>query len=154
MSREHWHRLRGLREADNIYGHADALLSYAAYAAGLREVILDYPMRLYHIDHERNLTNLKEHKSHLPGEKVFSLPFIAVSIRGRLINLYTTLLFHTGYRFENCIKGIPTIHYLECVRMCREMVAHKRSYVLNNEDWGLGNESLEIINVRRADWDE
>ncbi len=38
--------------------------------------------------------------------------------------------------------------------MCQDMVAGKRSYIVNGEDWGLGKDSLEEFIINRAEWDK
>jgi hypothetical protein len=51
MAREHWFDLRGYPEWPIFSLHLDSLLCYAAHYAGLREVILQPPLRAYHIEH-------------------------------------------------------------------------------------------------------
>ena len=64
------------------------------------------------------------------------------------------LLFYTGYHFKLSIDGVPTRHYLEALRLCMAMLSGKTSYVLNGEDWGLGEEKLEEHALNVAEWDE
>lgn len=56
MHRDDWYRLGGYAEWEMFSLHLDALLCHAAHAAGVREVILREPMRLYHIEHGSGLT--------------------------------------------------------------------------------------------------
>jgi hypothetical protein len=51
MAREHWFALRGYPEWPIFSLHLDSLLCYAAHYAGLKEVILQPPLRAYHIEH-------------------------------------------------------------------------------------------------------
>ncbi|MDE3165080.1 MAG: hypothetical protein KGN36_04675 [Acidobacteriota bacterium] len=51
MSRRAWCALRGYPEFPIWPTHLDALLCYTAYHAGFAEVILEDPMRVYHIEH-------------------------------------------------------------------------------------------------------
>jgi hypothetical protein len=51
MAREHWDDLRGYAELDLFSMHLDSLLCCAAHHAGVREKVLDEPMRIYHIEH-------------------------------------------------------------------------------------------------------
>lgn len=51
MAREHWDDLRGYAELDLFSMHLDSLLCCAAHHAGVREKVLDQPMRIYHIEH-------------------------------------------------------------------------------------------------------
>ena len=51
LDRTSWHALRGYREADFVGYHCDSLLGFAAYTAGMREIILER-LRMYHIEHD------------------------------------------------------------------------------------------------------
>jgi hypothetical protein len=50
MAREHWEVLRGYPEFETFSMNIDAMLSYMADAAGVRERVLDFP--IYHLEHE------------------------------------------------------------------------------------------------------
>lgn len=52
-SREHWFAMRGYPEL-TTHSFADAFACVQAAAAGLREVVLQPPMRLYHQEHDRS----------------------------------------------------------------------------------------------------
>ena len=51
LSREDWNTVRAYPEFPIWPMHIDALLCYAAYHAGIREVVLRDPMRIFHIQH-------------------------------------------------------------------------------------------------------
>ena len=51
LSREDWNTLRAYPEFPIWPMHIDALLCYAAHHAGIREVILRDPLRIFHIQH-------------------------------------------------------------------------------------------------------
>ena len=51
LDRASWHALRGYREEDFVGYHCDSLLAFAAYRAGIREVVLE-DMRVFHIEHD------------------------------------------------------------------------------------------------------
>lgn len=152
LSREWWHKLHGYNEIDIISAFADSILCYASYAAGVKEVVLKQPMRFYHIDHD-NKFNDRKLESPLPGEKILLSSAIPAGLSKKLMSFYQRFLFHTGYHFESRIDGIPTLPYLECIRMCQDMLSGKRPYIFNDENWGLGRESLEEFVINRADWD-
>ena len=152
MSKHYWHLLRGYREADFIGAYADTLLSYASYAMGVREVVLKNPMCLYHIDHDdKFVTTIKTEK--LPLEDWFFFSFLPVWLNKKLLGLYRRFLILMGYKIKSHARGIPTLEYGEARKMCREMVAGKRSYIFNDENWGLGQDSLEEFVISTADWD-
>lgn len=152
MSRHYWHLLRGYSEA-HIFAYGDGLFCYTAYAAGVKEVILNEPMRLYHIDHDGKFTD-KIKESALPFENWLSLPFLPTWFRKKIMALYRVFLRLIGYKFKSSVYGIPTLDYTEYRKMARDMVAGKRSYIFNDENWGLGQESLEEFVISTADWDK
>jgi hypothetical protein len=51
LSREDWFALRAYAEFPIWPTHLDSLFCYAAYQAGIREVILREPMRIFHVEH-------------------------------------------------------------------------------------------------------
>lgn len=51
LDRENWMKLRGYAEFDVYSMNLDSLSCWAAYKAGIREEILQDPIRMYHIDH-------------------------------------------------------------------------------------------------------
>src|SRR5581483_7026871 len=51
LSRRDWFRIRAYPELPVWPMHIDSLFCYAAYHAGIREVILRDPMRIFHIEH-------------------------------------------------------------------------------------------------------
>jgi hypothetical protein len=51
MTREDWFDLRGYAELEVFSFHLDSVLCFAAHHAGIREEVLQEPMRIYHIEH-------------------------------------------------------------------------------------------------------
>lgn len=51
MSRDNWDAIRGYSEFEMYSFHIDSLLCYAASLDGVEEVILEDPMRIYHMEH-------------------------------------------------------------------------------------------------------
>ncbi|MEW6400643.1 MAG: hypothetical protein AB1649_02525 [Chloroflexota bacterium] len=51
LSREYWERVSGYPEFPLRAMKLDGLLCYAAYYTGAKEIILNDPMRIYHLDH-------------------------------------------------------------------------------------------------------
>lgn len=90
MSKEAWDRFRGYPEVPPHYAYPDALC-FSPLAAGMRQVALQYPMCIYHQDHERGgpetgrplsdfeknkemyVRMLKDRKPWLPGGKNWGL---------------------------------------------------------------------------------
>ena len=153
MSKRYWHQLRGYREADIPSAYADGLLSFASYAAGVREVVLKEPLRLYHIDHSGKF-NERPQGSGLPFENRLSFPFLPKKCNNFILRLYRILLTSLGYKLKGSVDGIPTLHFAEYRKMARDIVAGKRPYIFNDESWGLGQETLEEYVINAADWDK
>lgn len=153
MSRRYWHQLRGYREADIPSSYADSLLSFASYAAGVREVIFKDPLCLYHIDHGGKF-NERPKGSGLPFENWLKFPFLPEKLNNFILRVDRILLTTFGYKLKGSENGIPTLHFSEYRKMARDMVAGRRPYIFNDENWGLGQDTLEehIINV--AKWDK
>ena len=153
LSKEWWHYLRGYSERDIVSAFSDSVLSYASFAAGVEEHILNVPMRLYHIDHENKFDD-RRREVRLPGDALLRFRLIPSKLRRKLFNLYERILFRGGYHFKMQVDGIPTQHFLESVRVSREMLAGRRSHVLNDDNWGLGDETLDEVTLNVAGWDD
>ena len=153
MSRHYWHLLCGYREADIPAAYVDSLLSYASYVVGVREVVLNSPMCIYHIDHD-NKFNERIKRAKLPFENWLSIPFLPAWFNNKIVGLYRRFLMLFGYKMKSSVQGVPTLDYAEYRKMCRDMVAGKRPYIFNDENWGLGQESLEEFVINAADWEK
>ena len=150
MSRHYWYLLRGYREVDIAASHVDSLLSYASYAAGVQEVFLADPMRIYHIDHDSKFSErLTEFQPQF--QKWASSTLRPGRTREKLANLYRKFV---GERYRCEIYGIPTLSYLKLRELCSNMIARKRPYIFNDEAWGLGKEKLPESVISRAKWDQ
>lgn len=51
LAREDWHRLRGYAEYEMYSFHIDSLFCHAAVADGVKEVYLNGPRRIFHLEH-------------------------------------------------------------------------------------------------------
>jgi hypothetical protein len=153
MSRYYWHLLHGYRDGDIISAYADSLLSFASYAAGVGEVVLKYPLCIYHIDHGEKFTD-KPQSSGLPLADKLSFSFLPKQWRDIIFRIYRIILTGLGYRLKGNINGIRTLHFSEYRRIAAEMVSGHRSYILNDENWGLRDDELEEFIINRAYWDD
>ena len=153
MSRHYWHLLRAYREGDIPSAHADALLSFASYAAGVREVVFKDPLCLYHIDHGYKF-NQRPHVSRLPFDNWLNFPFLPEKSNNFILRVYRILLTTFGYKLKGSENGIPTLHFSEYRKIARDMVAGKRPYIFNDETWGLGQDALEENVISAAGWDK
>ncbi|MBA7702078.1 hypothetical protein ES703_110832 [subsurface metagenome] len=153
MSRHYWHLLRGYREADIPSAYADGLLSFASYAAGVREVVFKDPLRLYHIDHSGKF-NERPTGSRLPFENRLTFTFLPKRFNNLILRAYRILLTTFGYKLKGSENGIPTLHFAEYRKIARDMVKGKRPYIFSDENWGLGQDSLEEYVISTAEWDK
>lgn len=153
MSRSYWHLLRGYREVDITSAYGDGLISFASYAAGIKEVVLKEPLRLYHIDHGGKF-NERTIGSGLPFENLLKLPFLPEKVNNFIVRVCRIFLTAFGYKLKGSIDGIPTLHFSEYRKMARDIVTGKSSYIFNDEDWGLGNETLQEYIINKAEWDK
>ena len=150
MAREAWHRIRGYREWDLPGAHCDSMVSYAAHAAGLEEIVLDGPCRLYHVEHDAGFG--ARLRRHLPRPVRFleAIP-LPLHVRNRVVGLLGRTL---RLRVTSEVRGIPTLDWRSGgLDLCRDLVAGRRPYALNDEHWGLGDTVLWEGTIRSAFWD-
>jgi len=121
-----------------------------AYAAGLAEVVLEEPMRLYHIDHDNKWGTRREEVGNWVY-KALSSSLIPRPLRD--VGLRVARRIMPGV-IRTELRGVRTLSTWEYHRLRREIVTGKRSYTYNDESWGLGNDSLEEYVITAAAWDE
>ncbi len=149
LARESFERLRGYREWDLPSAHCDSMLAYAAYGAGIREVLLQPPLHLYHIDHPEGLGSRIRRRP--PSALRVLEHVLPARIRNRAIG---ALGWALGWRVTSEVNGVPTLDWLDGgLEICRELAQGRRPPVLNDGDWGLGRESLPERTVARAAWE-
>ena len=153
LSKEHWQLLHGYPEIGLASGYSDGILCFMAYAAGVKEVVLNEPMRLYHIDHDDKFTERLK-RTRLPLENWLSFPFLPAWFNNKIIALYGRFARLIGNKTKSSVHGVPILDFTEYRKIARDMVAGRRSYIFNDENWGLGQESLEEFVISTADWDK
>ncbi len=156
MSKSFWHLLRGYREGDIIPKYTDGLLSYASYAAGVKEIVLADKMCIYHIDHGGKFNDRKEVKRPIIEQllALFFKPvrlFLPVFISKKIVFWGQKLI---GRKSKKRTAGIPTLDWLEYLDLARNIVSGKCPYIFNDENWGLAKENLPEFIVNRAFWDK
>lgn len=155
MSRKYWHLLRGYWESDIVGGFVDSILSYCSFSAGVKEVVLNDPLRIYHIDHSSNFNSRIKiyrpffHKTLSSCFNYFKF-IIPMKTRKKIIFSYHKAI---KKKSKSEILGTPVLDYIDYLDLAREIVSKKRSYVLNNKDWGLAKEVLSETIINVADWD-
>ena len=107
---------------------------------------------VYHIDHGSKFNEQLE-QGRFPLQDWLPVWFLPSVLKRKALSLYGMALTALGYRQQYLQRGIPTLHFNEYQKLCREMVAGKRPCVLNDEDWGGGQETFEEHVINRAEWD-
>jgi len=69
-----------------------------------------------------------------------------------ILGLLVYKLFPLKNKLEE--RGITSLSSAQSQNIILEMVKGKRSYIFNDENWGLGQESLEEFIINTADWDK
>jgi len=75
-------------------------------------------------------------------------------LNNKIVGAYRRLLLLSGYKIKSSVHGVPTLEFNDYLKKCHELVTGKRSYIFNDEAWGLGEESLEEFVVNSADWEK
>ena len=79
LSRNDWFALRGYPEFTNWPMHIDALFCYTAFHAGIEEVVLRDPMRIFHIQHRSGAgwspEGERERNARVAAKGVLQMPF-------------------------------------------------------------------------------
>jgi len=150
LSRERWHLLHGSPEIDIVSLYGDSILSYMAYLSGAKEIILHEPMRIYHMDHAARRIKSKS--------KLLTL-LVAIRMRFNWPDRLVHILRYLVYKVlppKNAldILGVPYLSPTEYESIVLDMIQGKRSIIYNDENWGLGQESLEEFVISTADWDK
>ncbi len=148
MARRHWLFFRGYREEDILAPYVDGLLSYASYAAGIKELVLNDPMRIYHINHRRDRFDKSGLDKSSLHEKLRSSKLAKWIYRQA-----KTLILRRRDNATQFINGIPALSYSGYQNICKDMLNGKRQYIFNDEKWGLGKEKLKETVLSRARWD-
>ena len=123
--------------------------TWQACAAGLEEIVLQPPLRVYHIDHSGGFSD-RLRRIPPPGLRWLEKLPLPARHRNRLISVLGRAF---GLPLRSEVKGIPTLDWSECIRLAREMVAGQRSPLFNGSDWGLGNDVLTEETLLRAAWE-
>ncbi|WP_156360800.1 glycosyltransferase family 2 protein [Dethiosulfatarculus sandiegensis] len=67
LAKEHWHTLMGYPELPLWSIYLDGIFVFMSHTAGLKQVVLQDPMRIYHIEHSMGWALDKEPAKHLPS---------------------------------------------------------------------------------------
>jgi len=151
FSKKQWYEIHGWPDLNNLGLCADRLLCYIAYMAGLKEKALKPPLCIYHVDHDSRWKKYGEHKSKAikSVKSILYKPlaegtFLKMFLRSTARNLYRLM-----YRFSNIENDIERrdldIRYLDLEHedILYDMLKKRRSYVYNDDTWGLPDDTFE-----------
>jgi len=159
FSKEHWHLINGYPELDNLGLASGELVCYMAYLSGLKQEILDDPMRIYHIDHQSRWRSLHRDKSfdfvkgkisHLNyNNKLRKLLRKIYVFKTKAFKFFVDIFYSLFGSFlkkhSSADKWDFNISYIEFKQRqtLRQMLKGKRSYILNNNNWGFPKENFK-----------
>ncbi len=159
FSKEYWERLHGYPEINNLGFSADVLLCYMAYLAGLEEKVLEKSMRVYHIDHDSRWRHLSRDRVYsffkdrvcdwigYPDKWKTLLRQIYI-FQNKFSNFFVNIFYSLFGSFlkkysdpESWDFNLKYLHW-EFRKLLISMLKNKRSYVYNDDNWGLPNENF------------
>lgn len=145
MSRKCWHRLRGYPETEDILGlRLDGVLCYMAYAAGMETKILKEPMYLYHLEHDMRCYSREANWLTRTGLRSVLPERLLAKVRPWVRRFIPAKIEASEVSMMTCS---------ELAGLVSDMVHGRRSYIYNDETWGLGNENFqefEIVKKQRV----
>ena len=158
FSKEYWEKINGYPELNNLGAFTDWLLCYMLYLAGLKENMLPDTMRVYHMDHKKHKEQRDQFKKSASNfvryEIYHKLPEKSIVKKilkyvNKLKNIASNLFMDIFYTFFVPILkkfgsqgkwDINTAYsYWGFYKTLIAMLKKKRSYVLNDKNWGLPN---------------
>lgn len=146
LSQTYWHQVRGYPEIE-IFGRATgAMLCYMAYFAGAQVEVLEDPLRLYHIDHDL--------RTRSPESNWWARTRLRTLFPNSLTNAVKLCVRQfLPARDDITRRQIPYMSYSEATALIIDMFEGRRSYIYNDESWGLGQEELQEFMVTAAEFE-
>ncbi len=140
MAEKHWRELHGIPETDILGRVSGTLLCYMAHLAGIKAEALPEPMRLYHIEHGA--------RTNSPEANLWA----KMGLEDKLPKWFTSRLKKWARQFlpardELTRLGIPYQDSAETTNLIVDMFEGRRSFIYNDETWGLAGEDLEEVVV-------
>lgn len=134
FSRERWNLIRGFPEGVNP--GADNILLYMAHLSGAEECVLRDPIRLYHMDHN----SAWQKPSYVFLRRFFNKLGFPYKVSGMIARVGSKFIPSKSYLEKNRYR---TLKRREVYKLMLDMVEGRRSYIYNDEKWGLGESNLE-----------
>ena len=140
LSRERWHALGGYPEFDVLGIGVDILFCYLAHHAGVREVVLRAPMRLYHIDHSRNWGAPRGAVERLLYDRLRLKDRVPRRVR-RALSAWLLRLFPRGKSTWD-ERGVRGLSFAEVEDYVVDLYRGRNRIPPNGPGWGLEGEVL------------
>jgi hypothetical protein len=140
LSRDRWHALRGIPEADITGMGFDCIQCYRAHRSGAREIFLEPPMALYHIDHEGSI-------SMTASPLGTAVKNAARSVRDALpgpVRRALAPMLYGGFMRNNRFRarGVPHMTYREFQALIIDLYRGRRTDDFNDAGWGQAGAAL------------
>ena len=142
MSRSRWQALRGW---PNFICGEDVVLCYMANLQGAREIVLEPPMRVFHIDHVGTVGRLRVPFSHLLLPAWLRLKELLPRPLRRRYSLWQDRRYQSQGRWARL--GVPYGTLADIENILTGMYAGTLPPPANPEDWGLGGVDLPEVTV-------
>ena len=147
LSRERWHQLRGLWESSDVTAfEVDSMLSYSAYAAGIREEMVPEDACVYKISHTRSHGHRVAH----PDSRLTKLMLI-VEAGLRRIGFGNAHVFWLRALFNyppKTYSGLRKAVYERSLLRFKLLSLFPSLTRLKSAHWGLATESLAETALR------
>ncbi len=149
LPRECWNLIHGYPEIDIVGANTGDLVVHMAYLSGARDVILREPMRVYHMGHETKRESVSKmvRLVNTVCEK-YNFP----EILAKIIKFPVYRLFPPKNELKE--DKVTSLSYAEYRNIVLDMIKVKRSYIFNDDSWGLGEEPLDEFMINAAEWDK
>lgn len=148
MALQNWHLLRGYLDRSVYAYKVDGFLSYCAYSAGIKEIRLDDTMRIYKITHN-NLHNDRVKYQPSLIEKIINRLPLKGYIKNKILRAMATL----GLDGRVVLGRLLISEHREYTKPLEEILSGKRSYILNGNNWGIGDVELSEFCLNKAEWE-
>jgi hypothetical protein len=139
--------VRGNEEGKTVGSlDADGILIHALHGYGLREKILPDSCRVYKIFHNNSTVRVVQ-QIWKPWQKKLERILMRMRFSSFGINSFRIYLNYPKRSYSYASKAIFDSYEKNLVKRGRKWAKQKPPFYLNDENWGLGSENLEEVDV-------
>jgi glycosyltransferase involved in cell wall biosynthesis len=144
-ARENLFKVRGSKEGKDVGGlDIDSLTIHALHGMGINETVLSSRYRVYKICH-KNSTSRSVKQCHKPWHKSFELLLRKYGFSNKTIYDFRIHLNYPKRIYNYVPNAIFDSHEKNYLKPARRWAKKIPPFFLNDEHWGLKNESLEEV---------